>query len=693
MIFSKKIRNNKYTLIKLCVFFQLINEIVNECERDKPIKLIDGQCVSQYCTKEQLKSGECLVDNGIIKKQWLNNIISFEGEEFLYFNLVLSPYGDMIFDTHSYPYNTKRLFYGLKQNGRYYFKQEDTNEETPYFNLTTDSQKIAKKESTNSFFISNEGKKYILSISHESFNTELFDFENNKIYSKSSKELLGFESRTIRGSLINIDNNSTFLFSYIADPGNYYSTFYIKFKLYINYNENDISIESLNIDRRFNARGQMVTCFQTKKKKLICFYINETSFEHFTILAYDENINFLDHEEIMYDRTDLYLFFSCIHFEEEVGAFSFYKYSQYINGSELQFPYIFFKKFTTKFENLFSNNNDIILDKYQFYGKTTFNDFQKISNKKICYISVSENFQIIYIVLLNIFTSIEQIKVKYYSINAYELYHYNIYLHLKAIIFNKFIVLGSNSCPNNDCNYTNITGNYFTSLIIFCYPNGTDNNIDVIDYLSQNNNIKIQNLIFNLTNLLIIENNIFGYIYYGIIIQDIISKSDNIKLISSVLQETIQINSTLNKKENIKVKYINNLYDTFEFKLMFAFIVTEPDYNNDELYPIQIDTRFGNDNIDLFNEQKELFIGKTLYFNVSLNQKLSINCQDSECGVCLANNINNCISKYYYDESEENVKCDNDAILENICNNIMKIRKNLYLILLKKILKKILLIK
>ena len=78
MIFSKKIRNNKYILIKLCVFFQLINEIVNECERDKPIKLIDGQCVSQYCTKEQLKSGECLVDNGIIKKQWLNNIISFE---------------------------------------------------------------------------------------------------------------------------------------------------------------------------------------------------------------------------------------------------------------------------------------------------------------------------------------------------------------------------------------------------------------------------------------------------------------------------------------------------------------------------------------------------------------------------------------------------------------------------------------
>ena len=197
---------------------------------------------------------------------------------------------------------------------------------------------------------------------------------------------MGFESRTIRGSLINIDNNNTFIFSYIADPGNNYSTFYIKFKLYINHDENDISIEELNTDRRFNSRGQMVTCFQTKKKNLICFYINETSSKHYTILAYDENINFLGHEEIMYGRTDRYLFFSCIHFEEEVGAFSFYKYSQYINGLELQFPYIFFKKFTTKFEDLFSNNNNIILDKYQFYGKTTFNDFQKISNKKICYI-------------------------------------------------------------------------------------------------------------------------------------------------------------------------------------------------------------------------------------------------------------------------------------------------------------------
>ena len=669
MLFSKKIRNNKYILIKICVFIQLINEIVNECERDKPIKLINGQCVSQYCTKEQLKSGECSIDNDIIKRQWLNNIILFEGEKFKYFNFVISPYGDMIFDTHSYPCTTKRLFYGLKQNGRYYFKQEDTSEETPYFNLTTDSYKIDKKESINSFFISNEGNKYILSISYKDLYTELFDFENNKIYSKSSQELLGFESRSKRGNLINIDNNNTFLFGYIADPSNY-STFYTKFKLHINYDENDISIESINTDRKLEARGEMVTCFQTEKKILICFYINETIFQHYTILAYDENINPIGKEEIMYNATNRFLFFSCIHLEGEVGAFSFYKYSQYINGSDIEFPYIFFKKFTTKFEDLFSKNNYIILDKYLFYGKTTFDDFQKISNKKICYISVSNNFQIIYIVLLNIFSSIEQIKVKYYSIKAYDLYHYNIYQDLKAIIFNKFIVLGSNSCPDNDCNYEVSSGNYFTSLIIFCYPNGTDNNIDVIDYLSQNNNIKVQNLIFNLTKYLIIENNIFGYIYYGIIIQDIISKSDNINLISSVSQQSIQINTTLNKKENIKVEFINNLYDIFEYKLMFAFIITEPDYDNDELFPVQIDTRFGNDNKVLFNEQKELFIGKTFYFNVSLNQKLSIDCQDSECGVCLANNIDNCISKYYYDESEENMKCDNEEIIENLCNDI-----------------------
>ena len=51
---------------------------------------------------------------------------------------------------------------------------------------------------------------------------------------------------------------------------------------------------------------------------------------------------------------------------------------------------------------------------------------------------------------------------------------------------------------------------------------------------------------------------------------------------------------------------------------MFAFIITEPDYDNDELFPVQIDTRFGNDNKVLFNEQKELFIGTKIKLSKQL---------------------------------------------------------------------------
>ena len=45
----------------------------------------------------------------------------------------------MIFGTSPYPVypsKNKRIFYGLKNNGRYYIKKNDSDEETPFYNLT-----------------------------------------------------------------------------------------------------------------------------------------------------------------------------------------------------------------------------------------------------------------------------------------------------------------------------------------------------------------------------------------------------------------------------------------------------------------------------------------------------------------------------------------------------------------------------
>ena len=51
-------------------------------------------------------------------------------------------------------------------------------------------------------------------------------------------------------------------------------------------------------------------------------------------------------------------------------------------------------------------------------------------------------------------------------------------------------------------------------------------------------------------------------------------------LISSIQNKLLENNSELTKNEKIKLTFINKEFDKFEFKLEYAFIVTEPEYND-----------------------------------------------------------------------------------------------------------------
>ena len=106
-----------YIIIRIIILFQIIKIISNECNRDNPFKLKDNTCISQ-CSEKQLKSGDCILDNTIIKTQWLTNIIMLNQYLLKYFNYIIYPNGDIIFETSSFPCNSLRVFYGLKKNGR-----------------------------------------------------------------------------------------------------------------------------------------------------------------------------------------------------------------------------------------------------------------------------------------------------------------------------------------------------------------------------------------------------------------------------------------------------------------------------------------------------------------------------------------------------------------------------------------------
>lgn len=419
----------KRKIIFLLIFYmiQLITKIMSICEKNKPILLMNGTCASTYCSSQQFSLNLCSIDNEIIKTQWLNNIIILKEEKLKYFDFILSPDGDFLFYSHPSPSNNKRIFYGLKKNGRYYFKDENNNEEIPIFNLTTDINKGNKADSFNSFFIANNGKKLILSLSNQDSYSEVFDLDGKKIYSKTTNNLFNCISFNIRSNLIFLEGSeNTFIYSYLGDINNF-SAFLIKFQLNINCDNNDFSIIEKKKATNNPIAGEMISSFQTKQNRIICFYIKKNENNNYHIAVYDNNLSYLNQENIIYDQINISFFFSCIYYEGEAGAFIYYKYS----GTNI-FPYIFFKQYTTKIEDYFTKNNDLILDKYKFNPNTMLNDFIKVSDKKLAYISVSEDLNIIYIVLLIIFSS-EQIKIKYFSINAYELYNYKIYQDIKEL--------------------------------------------------------------------------------------------------------------------------------------------------------------------------------------------------------------------------------------------------------------------
>jgi hypothetical protein len=100
----------KYKKIILACLIFLINKINNHCDKDNPI-LVNGECKNIYCTEDNYKNGDCIIDNPIIKLQWLNNITDLGGELEKLFIPNEMPNKDIIFITYS---NNLIHFYELK---------------------------------------------------------------------------------------------------------------------------------------------------------------------------------------------------------------------------------------------------------------------------------------------------------------------------------------------------------------------------------------------------------------------------------------------------------------------------------------------------------------------------------------------------------------------------------------------------
>ena len=635
--------------------------LLNDCPITEPI-LVNGNCQMKNCSKEEFNSKSCIINNTIIKTQWLNNIIRIGGLTYRYINFGTYSNGDMVVETTCYPPKTKRYFYGLKKNGRPFFTNKTTQNETPYNLIETnefsytgglfEAESIVIKSSEVG---NGNGKEYFLSIAKLECSVELYDFENNKFYYRSLKKFTTYENiKTFRHAVFPFPagNNKYFYFIGFTSDKNFWtdsnSNITVHFQKHIfNSINNFANTESVydSAPILLKGCGKIMSSFLTQKGLIIVFFLTKSNNNiYYNIIKYEADFSnpagykfqpYIDNEKI---------FFKCIHLKEEVGIFVYYK-----SIDSVQTLCMAFREFNTTY-NTFINylsdeHSEILLNKKDFHVTALFSDMIRLNEDKICLFTLLGNKETAYIILVDIF-GVKQIKIRYYYIPIFGLYNFKILYELRIHNYNNFIAFASSHCPNKKCDGDN--DEHYTSLIIFNYPNSSDAEFNIEDYIIKNNtNIHFNEVEIDLKTNLIFENNVFGYILSNVGIEDIID-CDNYAFYSSKDEtKEISANTILDLDENFKIKYIGNdeVYPVLNCKIQYYFIATEPDLRIYDTYP---EIKQGDeDNEALF--KKEKYNGRLTNFIIISNHELSSQCQDNTCGLCLNEQKDYCLTcKYNY---------------------------------------------
>ena len=278
------------------IFFLKLFRAKCECDRNSPILTSNG-CEMKYCSKENFDSGECKIDNSIIKVQWINDIILFNSEKFKFGSLAINSKGDLVFECSVKEATGIRLFYWLNKDGSYFFENEKGEKvPTKIIIVKNDDLIPLRYDSTNFFITLNNGKECLISISLWETYTELYDFEDNEISFVYTIDFTNYNIYSTINSFIEIENNYSkeYYFTFVgqekADTYNY-NQFFLMIQSY-SFTDNRISlnngysVENKNKKEIYNVRT--VSSFKTDLKLIFLFYLNNNIY---IAELYDENFN------------------------------------------------------------------------------------------------------------------------------------------------------------------------------------------------------------------------------------------------------------------------------------------------------------------------------------------------------------------------------------------------------------------
>ena len=651
------------------------------CPKDNPIKK-NGECSSEFCTEDDFKNSICLIDNEIVKTQWLNNIIIFDEYRYRFNSMAISKKGDFIFETSSEetPLNGVRLFFGLKKNGSYYFKN-DNNEEIPTKKIIVldDNYEGAMRYESNIFFIKinnekfQENKEFLVSISLYYGFMELYDLDDQNILVSKipAYDINNYIIFSKMCSLIEL-NNKEYLYFFHGRRYEISLDSYIIIKKYIFY-DNILSTDNMKdiFTKEIGASfARNTNAFKTDSNQIVLFYVNLQNTYKIEVLnesletQYDKDLEQIPSSYIV---QDIFYFYKCIHLKENIGIFIYYlKYDFY-------FPLIRIEDINTKtgINTLFNFNLENITNIYQFNGYSYYNDLVKINNKRFSYISSSMNKTILYIILFDLYNNNKNINIRYYKINLYDFYYFKIYNDISSIMFNNFLVISLSVCNSLQCDQS--ADSFFTSLLFFSYFNSSDFRINITSYFSNNGNDDNDDITIPFPNNIKIDNNIFGYQIQEKIKITSIPNEINFYLINEnkgkkeiKIGDEINpnnINITISPKKDV-IKNNNTYFIEYQYQY------TDPDFDTFNQYPDIICSYPDNSSID---DQKEVFNKDTkIHFNKSL--KIEFKLCNENCKTCKiigkSNSLTRCEEcfeniKFIFDEKTKSKTCFPECSMES----------------------------
>ena len=546
----------------------------------------------------------------------------------------------MIIDTSSLPVSSERRFFGLKQNGNFYFKNED-NSETPYYNMTIDHSK--GRIEGESYFIklsssdSNiHGKELICGISKigqndRGYYVEIYNLEDKNFTKYKTSEMLGnivSDSFIITKAPDESDtNNYYYLLSYVEYSSNTYYN-YIR-KIYFSFDNNQGYVLGREIESEEGGEHKIICGFYTENSIYISMYFSKHSY--IRVKTYNsDNTKIVKSTIYKPSNYNANIFFKGIHLKEEIGFFIYFK-SDVINYPSFSILQCDNKlNLTTYLSYIGKDIND-----RNFNSDRLLNDIIKLNNFQICYISINNNKTKFKIVVFSLYKNDTLMNIRYYDIEMWTSHGMKIFLDLKAALYKNFISLAFSHCPQSDC--SSASGDlHYSSLIIFNYPNCNDNNLDLISHLISSNK-KIENdFSFNFEGTMKIENNIFGLVYKG---TRIMKMPSGLFLTNTTNNEILEHKLIIRKDENVSLYFENHEnYTKKDYIFEYAYVLEEPDYETYNSKTSFINESLGNiqENENSYFKYHE-YTGKSSNFTISISDELITNCNSSLCSLCLTN--------------------------------------------------------